>query len=535
MLDDTAAVFGEALVETPTDEVMTAPLRHRIESEHTGCVRILFDLRTRHFTTGIKLNELFSHRLELNWLVYSARSGKLLTQIVQDDASYQHPDLYLNLPEDSEIILVPSAPYMSNEVVPVASRVFKTDFEGHTYRYEVNVGSSTDGGLIADRWSYREGRLTFMSFFHNKAFRWGLDGAELILPVVPGADHRVRMNAQLRTALAIEVEGELVQELPRSHDGVRWHDEDIGFTIPARLTGRSEVMIKFVFVGDHWKYLEFNLRQEALGLARLVVDVFGRVDAGLPKRLADRMWGGLPAGQMLTQSFFGEAKDRDRLVQTQVLVSPTEFELTEKYFAPNQHFWSTLLGLAHGLLSQGSSLMVMPLSADVPPSPKTVIGPLRFNDGSSALALQALSHAPAGAENCGIVLSLTTASLELCGLSINSQSLGDFAYRELYNYPFEPPRLSNFWEMIVVTPDYWREVDLAIYENVLIGRTASTPALILASASAEDWLDNGGVDARFVLDRFCKAIAGPAVLAAGERPCSVSFVDGEAEIGRAHV
>lgn len=531
MFGDTAALIDEALIETPTGKVLTAALRHRVESDHIGCVRVFFDLRTRHFTTGINLSELFSHRLELNWLVYSAGTGKLLTQIVQDDASYNHPDLYLNLPEDAEIILVPSAPYIADDVIPLTSRVIPTEFSGQTYRYEINVGASTDSGLIGDRWSYREGRLTFMSFFHNKVFRWALDGAELKLPVVVGADHRVRLNAQLRTAVAIEVEGEVVQELPLSHDGVRWHDEDIGFTIPARLTGRAEVTVRFVFLGDSWKYLEFNLRQEALSLSRLIVDVFGQTEPGLARRVADRVWVGLPAGQVLTRSFFGDEQEKDRLVQTRVLVSPTEFELTDRYFAPHQHFWSTLLGLSSGLLAKGSSVQVQSLAQAAPISPKVVIGPLRFDDGSTELAAEALANASDELEDCGVVLSLTTASLRLCGLGIDDSALEAFAYRELYNYPFEPPRLSNFWEMMVVAPDYWRSVDLAIYENVLIGRTANTPALILASASAEDWLDNGGVDARFVLDRFCSMVAGPPQLAAGQTPCSVSFLDGHAELG----
>ena len=390
------------------------------------------------------------------------------------------------------------------------------------------MGAATDGALIGDRWSYREGRLTFMNFFHNKAFRWGLDRAELILPVVPGADHRVRINALLRTAVAIEVEGEVVETLNPSSDGVRWHDDDIGFTIPGRLASGPTVRIRFLFIGDNWKNLEFNLRQEGFTLGRIVVDSFGRTDPELPMRLARTIWRDLAAGSVLARDFLAE-RQPDLVCQTAILVSKVEFDLVDRYFAPQQHFWCTLLGLADGLLSSGASVVFQSTAAmSVEQSTSVVVGPLRFDIAAHAEASAALSAAPAGEENCGVILSLSTSSLALCGLGVGSELLGTFAYRELYNVAFEPGRLSNYWEMIVSQPDYWQAVELNVYENVLLGRISTTRALVLASGCAEDWLENGSVDSRFVLDRFCKAVAGPAALRAGNRPCAVNFVSGRA-------
>ncbi|WP_156394295.1 hypothetical protein [Methylobacterium sp. Leaf94] len=468
--------------------------------------------------------------------MYSLGAGRLVGVITQNDATYKHPDIYLNFPRDRRILLIPSSPYLVEELPAVDANISLTSHRRHAYRYEVQIGASSDSALIGDRWSYREGRLCFGNWFNNKAFRWAFDGATIQLPTIAYYPHCIQFNIHATTDFEILIEDEVVASFPRSHDGSRWHNEDHRIELPAHLITSDLTKLQFRFIGASWQNIEFNLRQEGLALSRVIVDAFGEHRGDLPNRVARLAWSA-PDVTSSGKSFptFNEfifARDScsGTISQTAILISESEFLLLESYFSPHEQFWLTIRGVWTALLRQGVSASICSLARLDPAhgSDSVIVGPLRYDVTSTDAARRCLKDSNWAEGRRGIILSHSIPTLMLTGLPVGNEATDAFAYRELFEAPLMPDRGSNFWEMIITRPDYWAAHLIAIYENVLIGRPKCRPEILLATSSAEDWIETGDPDALFVLDVFCSSVSGGARLSSCGLPCAVSFREGQA-------
>ncbi|WP_330085171.1 hypothetical protein [Methylocystis iwaonis] len=288
--------------------------------------------------------------------------------------------------------------------------------------------------------------------------------------------------------------------------------------------------MKFNLLDETWANIEFNLRQQALAISRVVVDVFGTEDPSLPFRLAQHAWPMLDEGGWLSRAIATEKPPHPVISQTAILIADQEFITLKKFFSPHHSFWTTLLGLMRGLTQKGSSATVMSTSEFLNQAYEgkifeaLIIGPLRYELGDAIRARQCvvLHQAPG---RCGVMVGLTIGSLQLCDIPV-SELLGAFAYRELFNARLFTDRTSNFWEMILTVEDYWSSAELAVHENVLIGRNATLPALLLVTASAQDWIENGDPNSELVLRQFLGSICAEPRVTLGDVPGALYFIDG---------
>ncbi len=515
----------------PICQVCTKPIQVKFDYDSVGCYRVIFTLKTRHYLTEIPLNERLSHRHELQWLVYSISCKEIIGVISQTEASYQHPDIYLEFPRDSSIILVPASPYLVNDNPAIKWELFKTVYNYHSYRYEIQIGASADSSFIGDKWSYREGRLCFGTWFNNKPFRWAINGAELTLPAIPHTGHCVQLNILATTDFDILIGQEVVATCSRSTNGVRWHNDERRIDIPARLVTSHTMSLKFRFIGDNWQNIEFNLRQEGLALSRVIVDIFDNSAADIAAQLAELTWNisdtqaGIDTYPRLNEIIFDRDKHIHDIACTTVLIPELEFKIMKKYFSPHEQIWLNIYGLWTSMFRQGISVTIQALEnlGSAQGSNSAIVGPLRFDCNAAELARTYLDSNLWSENRRGIILSHYTQNILLVGLPIDDDLLSSFAYRELFEARLTTERGSNFWEMIIVRPEFWVSKQIAIYENVLVGCSGSRPELLLASASAEDWIETGDPDALFVLNEYCLMVAGPPQISTSGLPCAVTF------------
>lgn len=508
--------------DVPVGKVLAGSLRLVIQSDCVGSALIRFTMATRHFSSQLPYNERISHRLNLEWLVISEDAGEVLGVISQSDHSYRHPEIVLSLPRDRTLVLIPSAPYLCDAALAVEAVAIPLGLGEPRYRYEVEVGAAADAGVIGGQWSYREGHLPFQHWFHNKAFRWGFDGATLRLPAVPGAAMWVAVNALCRTEIEVWAGDVHLTTLGKISGSDRWHDEAYGFVVPAEVVVDDEVELAFRFAKSRTVLIDFNLRQDVLAMSRVIVDVFEKDCSALPERLASRLWRD-PVGA--TPSLGDDLTDPDGdhgQAQAALLAAPIEFSLVGRYFAPHSHFWTTMRGVIAGFQANGVTMSLLPANAPADVLARfesCVVGPIRFD--------QALGERLRGDPSLhAAVVAPTTGSLAALGFAMDEGLLSAFGYRELFDVALPDGGKGNFWELALVRPGFWSEERLGWGGTTLIGRAVDTPWTLLASASAEDWMEMGDPASRAALDVFVGAASTPRAVTAGGRPCGLRVRDG---------
>lgn len=504
----------------PTGRVLTQGLRHLVEGDHEGSTLVRFTMATQHFTSQLPRNETVSSRLNLEWMVISEDTGDLLGVISQGNHSYRHPEIILSLPRDRNLVLVPSAPYLSVASSAVQSIALPLGLGEPAYRYEFEVGSASDAGFIGPQWSYREGHMPFGDWFHNKAFRWGLDGATLRLPTVAGAAMWININMICGTTIDVWSGGVRVATFNKGADIARWHDDAYGFAIPADLVTSDTIEVAFRLANpEHWM-LDFSLRRTPFALSRVTVDVLGKDASDLPARLTASAWkeeaGAAPAiaSDMLLP---GAA-----VAQAALLISPVEFQLIRRHFAPHSNFWLTVRGLARGFLASGVTMSVLPADADPAALGRyesVVLGPLRFDEGLGR-RLQGAGHISAAA------MTFTTGSLEATGTPVNDQLLGVFTYQDLFDVTLPAGENGNFWEILPTQAGFWARNDLVLGGYTVVGRPAASPWTLLAASSPADWMEMGDDFALKIIDHFASVVSTPRTVTAAGQTCGL-LVEGD--------
>ena len=409
------AIFENSDASPLLEGIQTLPLKVTLDHPHVGSALVRFTLDTRHFATEVPLNERKSYRINLEWLVQSAKRGQPIGILTQSDHSYRHPDLVVDLPLDNELILVPASPYLCNAATLVSAEVHTLSLGSHAYRYVFEVGASTDNGIIGNNWSYREGRLAFEHWFHNKMFRWSFDHAELVIPASRGCAMWIGMNALCRTGVDVFVGDHRVGHMYPIGGWARWHDEFYGFAIPAELVDADNVRLTFRYTGTNDGLIDFNLRQSYFAMSRLTVDIFGDPDAGLVGRVAEAGWyGDIPCLEpdLISGHTLGTV-----ITQTAIVVPQVEFDLLKMFFAPHSAFWTSLRGASKGFRDAGVSVAVVSASVLQPEHYDTlIIGPLRF-------MAEDVERACANQDRCrGALLSLTTRFAQQHGCGNRRQS-----------------------------------------------------------------------------------------------------------------
>lgn len=502
--------------------IQTLPLKLSLDDPHIGSALVRFTLDTRHVATDIPLNERKSYRINLEWLVVSVKRDRPIGILTQSDHSYRHPDLVLELPLDSELVLVPASPYLCNAAPVVSAEIHTLSLGPHAYRYVLEVGASTDSSIIGNNWSYREGRLAFEHWFHNKMFRWSFDEAELVIPAARGCAMWVGLNALCRTGVDVFVGDAKVGHLHPISDWARWHDEFYGFSVPAALVDGNRLRLTFRYTGANDSLIDFNLRQSYFAVSRLSADIFGEPDPGLTGRVMAAGW---DSHALVLEPDPTKTRPPGAIVtQAAIVVPQVEFDLLDTFFAPHSAFWTTLRGASKGFEDAGVSVAVVAaptLRADAYDT--LILGPLRF------LADDA-ERACAGRETCrGAIFSMTTASLAGIGVAVDDSLLGTLAYKEIFNVPLPSGQRGNFWEFTLVESVFAQAV-LAWGGSVVLGRTQGSDRLWLVSASAEEAIEMGDPHAAEVLACFVREVAGIAFGLAGDAPCTFRLVGRDLEM-----
>ncbi len=504
----------------PTGVVTCLPIAVDLGEPIGGNVRIRLRMGARHFCTILPLNERVSHRLNLEWLVVSTRNGKVITVLSQSDHSYQYLEFFASLPDDRFVTLIPGNPYICDASPVIDVTVEPFIYGPHAHRYEVEVGASSDSRLIGDGWSYREGHLPFEHWFHNKAFRWGFDGALLSLPVIKGRPIHINLNALCRTTVEVWADGALLTTLLPISDARRWHDERYYFVVPEEFTKSDVLLIEFRFAQDALNLIDFNLRQSTFALSRVVVDIFGEPDSSLIDRVAKAAWSDQFDIPDFRRTLSGEWSEAAESGQVAVLVAEIEFEIAQSYFAPHSSLWNTVRGMMASAACGGISLSLLSSRRVVPEDFESIVlAPIRFD----VREVERLGGLAAGVD--GAVLAPTVPSLALFGMPMNDQLLNAFSYREIYDVRFPCGLKANFWEIMPTEHTKWDTSLLKAFDATVIGTRPGSGIVWLATASGEDWLEMGDPGAAVVLENFWKSVATPSIVSTDAGNCILKCTD----------
>lgn len=486
-----------------------------------GTVRVALRLGTRHYCTALPLNERISHRINLEWLVISSQTGRLITVLSQSDHNYHHLEFFVSLPSDRFITLVPGSPYLC-DAAPILDVIIEPySHEPQVYRYEVEIGASSDSALIGDGWSYREGHLPFMHWFHNKAFRWGFDGAQLSLPVVVGQSIHINLNALCRTVVEVWMDDIHLTTLMPISDSQRWHDEKYQFDISGELITSNIVSLQFRFAHDAMNMIDFNLRQSTFAVSRIVVDIFGAVDEDLFDRIAAIAWSEKhSSGCLSLAASLSDQSMHENLGQAAILVADVEFELLSTYFAPHSSLWNTVRGLKAS--AERSGISVNLLSSKRMPTGEVfeavVLGPIRFDIGE-------IEWLGAGVRTYdGALLTGTIPTLSLFGTPLDDTILGAFSYREIYDVPLSGGVSGNFWEFLPTGQIVWEASLTTAFDATVIGKRPGSNVTWLSTASAEDWWEMGDPGAERILELFWNQIAATNFVTTAFESCSLRLL-----------
>jgi len=512
------------IAELPSGTVLSSPFRISIESDLSGDVFVKIKMGTRHFCTALPLNERISHRHSLEWLVVSAGTGQIITVISQSDHSYQHMDFFVTLPADRNLVLVPNSPYIFDTDPVLDINVNHSGMGRHSYRYEVELGASSDSNIVKDKWSYREGHLPFMHWFHNKAFRWAFDGASLTLPIVKNKLARISINALCRTTVEVWASNTRIGIFNPISSSSRWHDEGYGVILPAELATDDTVTLEFRFARNAVNAIDFNLRQPSFAVSRMIVDLFDVDDAGLFNRIACASWSDVQ--NIGRKSIIDQLNDKGHhhhTAQMAIVISDIEFELLNVFFSGHSSFWNTVRGLDCACIRNGVSVNLH--STKTLPEhdayEATILAPIRFDTTEAITKAKISKHIDAA------FLAPTSFNLAIFGLETNDSLLDKFSYREIYDVPFDGGIFGNFWEILPQPIVQWKESLLFAHDATIIGRQEDSNILWLATASAEDWLEMGDPGSQYVLDRFVSSVLASNYAWTQAGSCTFTIVEDE--------
>ena len=502
--------------------IQTLPLCVVLSDPHQGSALVRFTLDTRHFCTELPHNERKSYRIILEWLVVSRKRGRAIGILTQSDHSYRHPDLVVELPLDSDLILVPASPYICNAAPAVSAAVSGLSLGAYIARYVYELGASTDSGIVGDNWSYREGRLDFEHWFHNKMFRWSFDNAELVLPASPGRALWIGMNALCRTGVDVFVADHKVGHLHPITNWARWHDEFYGFAVPASLVTGYSIRLQFRYTGANDGLIDFNLRQSYFAVSRITVDVFGEADGGLLGRVTAAGW---HRDQPLLEPDPRDGCGSERTTtQAAIVVPQIEFDLLDRFFAPHSTFWTTLRGAIKGFCDAGVSAAIVSDAALRPAAYDTlVLGPVRF-------VVDAVDRPfPPGVAYKGALFTMTIASLRRLGLAVDDSLLQKVEYKEVFDVPLPSGRRGNFWEFVLSESIFCQAV-FGWGDIIMLGRVSGSDTLWLITAAAEESIEMGDPHSAEVLAEFVAGVAAKSFGLAGDVPCTFQVVGDDLEM-----